>query len=68
MRTILAVLLVAALMVCPVVFASGCQQCGCSHTAVAPTYRDQNPNDNAKEISNENGGEWYGSEAGSSWE
>lgn len=69
MKTVLAILLLT-LMVCPAIFAGGCQECACKHpAAVAPTYRsDQNPNDNANQNNQNNSGQWYGSEAGSAWD
>ncbi len=68
MKTLFAVLL-AAMMLCPVVFAAGCSQGEPSHpTAVAPNYNhNMDSNRNVDQNPKDNGSEWYGGDADNVW-
>ena len=70
MKTLLAVLL-AALIICPVIFVGGCQQCPVGQPAAAatPSYSSEKAStESAGQNTNDNGSEWYGSDAGDAWQ
>jgi hypothetical protein len=65
MKNLLAVLVLAVLMVSSLILVGGCQQCANTNGRVAATPAEP-PGDNANQNqNNDNGSEWYGSEAGS---
>ncbi len=66
MKTLLTVLILAALMIGSVILVGGCQQ----RTGIAARLADQPtsaPSDNANRNPGDNGSEWYGSDSADAW-